>query len=74
MILTKSWPKDDPKYVACEPKQDVCKIAASLITGDKEGGYKLKKKGEVWYDILSKHSDLVGVLTRELSGSRRKNV
>jgi hypothetical protein len=46
----------------------------SLVIGDKEEGYALTKKGEAWYEILSKHSDLVGVLTRELSGDRRKSL
>ncbi len=45
-----------------------------LIAGGKEEGYTLTKKGEAWREILSKHSDLVGVLTRELSGDRRKNL
>ena len=46
----------------------------SLVTGDKEEGYKLTGKGETWYEILSKHADLVGVLTRELSGDRRRSI
>jgi hypothetical protein len=46
----------------------------SLVAGDKEAGYTLTKKGETWYEILCKHSDLVGVLTRELSGNRRKSL
>ena len=45
-----------------------------LVTGDKEDGYILTKKGETWREILGKHSDLVGVLTRELSGERRKSL
>jgi len=45
-----------------------------LIRGDKEAGYTLTKKGEAWRDILSRHTDLVGVLTRELSGDRRKSI
>jgi hypothetical protein len=44
------------------------------VIGDKEEGYTLTKKGTTWYEILSKHSDLVGVLTRELSGDRRKSL
>ena len=43
-----------------------------LIEGDKSEGYRKTEKGEIWHDILKKHSDLVGVLTRELSGDRRK--
>ncbi|MCW4039287.1 MAG: hypothetical protein NWE83_00890 [Candidatus Bathyarchaeota archaeon] len=43
-----------------------------LITGSKTEGYHKTKKGETWHDILKTHSDLVGVLTRELSGDRRK--
>jgi predicted transcriptional regulator len=43
-----------------------------LIMGNKEEGYQKTEKGEIWHDILKKHSDLVGVLTRELSGDRRK--
>lgn len=47
--------------------QDNC-----LISGNKEEGYHMTEKGEIWHDILKKHRDLVGVLTRELSGDRRK--
>lgn len=43
-----------------------------LITGSKTEGYLLTKKGQVWRDILRKHQDLIGVLTRELSGERKK--
>ena len=46
----------------------------NLIKGNKKEGYHLTKKGEVWHEILKKHRDLVGVLTRELSGTRRKQV
>jgi len=46
----------------------------NLIKGNKKEGYQLTKKGEVWHEILKKHRDLVGVLTRELSGTRRKKV
>ena len=46
----------------------------NLIKGNKKEGYLLTKKGEVWHEILKKHRDLVGVLTRELSGTRRKQV
>ena len=45
-----------------------------LIKGEKSRGYYLTEKGETWHDILKKHSDLVGVLTRELSGDRRKRL
>jgi Mn-dependent DtxR family transcriptional regulator len=45
-----------------------------LIKGEKSRGYYLTEKGETWHDILKKHSDLVGVLTRELSGDRSKRV
>ena len=45
-----------------------------LIEGDKSEGYYKTEKGMVWHDILKKHSDLVGVLTRELSGGRRKRL
>jgi hypothetical protein len=43
-----------------------------LIEGNKKDGYQKTEKGEVWHSILKKHSDLVGVLTRELSGKRRR--
>ena len=43
-----------------------------LIKGNKKEGYQITKKGEMWHEILKKHRDLVGVLTRELSGTRRK--
>jgi len=45
-----------------------------LIEGSKEEGYRKTEKGEVWHGILKRHSDLVGVLTRELSGDRRKSL
>ena len=45
-----------------------------LIEGSKEEGYQKTEKGETWHDILKRHSDLVGVLTRELSGDRRKRL
>lgn len=45
-----------------------------LINGNKKEGFHKTKKGEVWHNILKKHSDLVGVLTRELSGDRRKRL
>ncbi len=45
-----------------------------LINGDKENGYHKTEKGETWHNILKKHSDLVGVLTKELSGDRRKRL
>ena len=45
-----------------------------LITGNKTEGYYKTEKGKIWHEILKKHSDLVGVLTRELSGDRRKRV
>jgi hypothetical protein len=32
----------------------------------------MTEKGDTMYDILKKHRDLVGILTRELSGDRRK--
>jgi len=41
-----------------------------LIEGNKTDGYLKTKKGEIWHEILKKHRDLVGVLTRELSGDR----
>ena len=43
-----------------------------LIEGNKTDGYRKTKKGESWHEILMKHRDLVGVLTRELSGGRRR--
>ena len=43
-----------------------------LIEGDDNAGYRLTKKGDIWLDILRKHRDLVGLLTRRLSGKRRK--
>ena len=45
-----------------------------LINGTKSEGYQKTAKGEIWNDVLKKHSDLVGVLTRELSGDRRKRL
>ena len=45
-----------------------------LIKGNKKEGYQLTKKGQVWHEILKKHRDLVGVLTRELSGIRWKQL
>jgi len=45
-----------------------------LIRGSKSKGYYKTEKGEIWHEILKKHSDLVGVLTKELSGDRRKHV
>ena len=45
-----------------------------LIEGNKEDGYRKTEKGEMWHEILKRHSDLVGVLTRELSGDRRKRL
>jgi Mn-dependent DtxR family transcriptional regulator len=44
----------------------------SLIRGNKEEGYVMTEKGQVWHDILKKHQDFIGVLTRELSGERKK--
>lgn len=43
-----------------------------LITGEKNSGYTLTEKGETWLNILRKHRDLVGLLTKKLSGKRRK--
>jgi Mn-dependent DtxR family transcriptional regulator len=43
-----------------------------LLSGDKEAGYMLTSKGQAWRDILQKHQDFIGVLTRELSGERKK--
>lgn len=43
-----------------------------LIEGDKTKGYHKTEKGKMWHDILKRHRDLVGVLTTELSGYRRK--
>jgi hypothetical protein len=43
-----------------------------LIEGNKNDGYRKTKKGDSWHEILRKHPDLVGVLTRELSGYRTK--
>lgn len=48
--------------------------ANGLIDGNKTDGYKKTEKGEIWHSILKKHSDLVGVLTKELSGDRRKRL
>jgi Mn-dependent DtxR family transcriptional regulator len=45
-----------------------------LIEGNKSEGYYKTEKGEIWHEILKKHSDLVGALTRELSGDRRRRV
>ncbi len=43
-----------------------------LISGNKEKGYAMTEKGRIWHDILRKHKDFIGVLTRELSGERKK--
>ncbi len=43
-----------------------------LISGNKDEGFVLTEKGHIWHDILRKHQDFVGVLTRELSGERKK--
>lgn len=43
-----------------------------LISGNKEDGYSMTEKGRGWHDILKKHQDFIGVLTRELSGERKK--
>ena len=43
-----------------------------LINGSKEDGFHLTDKGKAWHQVLKIHRDLVGVLTRELSGDRRK--
>ena len=43
-----------------------------LIVGNKDDGYTMTQKGQVWHDILKKHRDLIGILTRELSGERKK--
>ena len=44
----------------------------NLIKGNKEEGYILTEKGKIWREILRKHQDFVGVLTRELCGERKK--
>jgi Mn-dependent DtxR family transcriptional regulator len=44
----------------------------SLIVGNKDEGYTITQKGQAWHDILKKHQDFIGVLTRELSGERKK--
>ncbi|MFB3889960.1 MAG: hypothetical protein ACE14S_10750 [Candidatus Bathyarchaeia archaeon] len=41
-----------------------------LVKGNKEVGYCLTEKGESWLVILRQHRDLVGVLTRKLTGDR----
>jgi len=43
-----------------------------LISGNKEDGYVMTGKGHDWHEILKKHQDFIGVLTRELSGERKK--
>ncbi len=43
-----------------------------LIAGSKDDGYTMTQKGRIWHDILRKHQDFIGVLTRELSGERKK--
>ena len=48
-------------------------VENGLIVGNKTDGYKITKKGQLWHDILKNHRDLVGVLTRELSGVRRRH-
>jgi len=45
-----------------------------LVEGNKEEGWRLTEKGEEWHHVLRRHRDLVGVLTRELSGDRRKRL
>jgi Mn-dependent DtxR family transcriptional regulator len=44
-----------------------------LIEGDNHIGYRLTKKGEIWLGVLIKHRELVGLLTKELSGDRAKS-
>jgi len=51
-----------------------CLEENGLIRGTKNEGYLLTEKGEMWHYILKRHRDLVGVLTRELSGDRRKRL
>ena len=52
---------------------NICSVESNgLIEGDKTEGYYKTEKGEVWHSILKKHNDLVGVLTKELSGDRVK--
>ena len=43
-----------------------------LVNGSKDDGFHLTDKGKAWHQVLKIHRDLVGVLTRELSGDRRK--
>ena len=42
-------------------------VKNGLIKGDKTKGYYKTEKGEIRHDILKKHSDLIGVLTKELA-------
>jgi Mn-dependent DtxR family transcriptional regulator len=42
------------------------------IEGNDHSGYRLTKNGEDCLYVLRKHSDLIGVFTRELSGKRIK--
>ena len=42
--------------------------------GSKNEGYLFTKKGETRHYVLKRHRDLVDVLTRELSGDRRKRL
>jgi Mn-dependent DtxR family transcriptional regulator len=44
-----------------------------LIEGNKERGYRKTPKGETWHGILKEHRDLIGLLTRELSGDRTRH-
>jgi Mn-dependent DtxR family transcriptional regulator len=43
---------------------------SDFIKGNDDDGYIMTKNGEIWYEILKKHRDLVGLLTTELSGDR----
>ena len=43
-----------------------------LIKGNKERGYRKTQRGEEWHGVLKKHRDLIGLLTRELSGDRTR--
>lgn len=43
-----------------------------LVKGNKTNGYVRTDTGKTWHDTLKKNRGLVGVLTQELSGNRRK--
>ena len=41
-----------------------------VIKGNDQEGYTKTEKGEVMHELLCRHADLVGILTRELKGRK----